>query len=112
MMRPAVDTDKHKHMCECTHAHTHTHTHTHTMKNTGAHAFPASFACCLCRLSPEVYEVSDVDRLRHVFRFDAARRRRRHVERALAQEGAALRRHVRQVVHHHEHLHHRLVRVE
>ena len=43
------------------------------------------------------------------------RRRRgagRHVQRALAQEGARQRRHAPQVVQHHEHLHQRAVRVE
>ena len=35
-----------------------------------------------------------------------------HVEGALAEEGLGVGRHVRQVVHHHEHLHHRPQRVE
>ena len=35
-----------------------------------------------------------------------------HVEGALAEEGLGVGRHVREVVHHHEHLHHRPQRVE
>ena len=35
-----------------------------------------------------------------------------HVEGALAEEGLGVGRHVRQVVHHHEHLHHGAQRVE
>ena len=59
-----------------------------------------------------MYKISEVDGLVDIFGFGVAVGADWHVEGSLSQERLAVRRHIRQVVHHHEHLHDRLVRVE
>ena len=59
-----------------------------------------------------MYKISEVDGLVDIFRFGVPVCGDRHVQGSLPQERLAVRRHIRQVVHHYEHLHYRLIRVE
>ena len=61
---------------------------------------------------PQVYKISEVDGLVDIFRFGVPVGGHWHVQGSLPQERLTVRRHIRQVVHHYEHLHYRLIRVE
>ena len=59
-----------------------------------------------------MYKISEVDGLVDIFRFGLPIGGDWHVQGSLPQERLTVRRHIRQVVHHYEHLHYRLIRVE